>query len=91
METLYEVNVVFGEHKARTMATDSFSAAITAVGQVWSAHTISELDRGYIASMPCVSSFDSLDTLQAFIDTVLADQDEDEVPWLVMTIQEHHY
>lgn len=89
MERMYEVNVKFGEHTARTMSLCEFSAVLSAVGQVWAAHTVSEFERGYIASMPCISTFESVDVVKSFIDSTCADQEDDEDPWLVMTITHH--
>ncbi|MNC21823.1 hypothetical protein D3C75_698090 [compost metagenome] len=89
MERMYEVNVKFGEHTARTMSLDEFSAVLTAVGQVWSAHTVSEYERGYIASMPCVSTFESVESIKKFLEETNEDRDKDEEMWLEMTITHH--
>lgn len=91
MDRIYEVNVVFGQLKARSMASDEFSAVITAVGQVWSEHTISELERGCIASMPSISSFNSVENIQEFLKEMNEMYDDDEPKWLEMTITHHDH
>lgn len=89
LERIYEVNVVFGEFKARSMASDEFSAVITAVGQVWSEHTIMEFENGQIASMPAISSFGSVENLQEFLKEINKMYDDDEPKWIEMTITHH--
>lgn len=86
MERMYKVNVKFGEHTARSMSMCEFSACLTACGQVWSDHTIAEAKRGYITSMPAISSFASLEQLKEYIAEVCSGQDEDEEPWITMTV-----
>lgn len=86
-ETLFKVHVVFGDIKVTAASSDRQSAVFTAVGQAWSQHTLSELENGYLTSMPMICSFNCEEHLYKFLNEMNEGCDDGDT-WLTFTIEE---
>ncbi|MNB75762.1 hypothetical protein D3C75_224180 [compost metagenome] len=87
-EKMYKATAKFGDITTEAMSLCRDSAIFTAVGQAWSEHTMSEFKRGYITSMPCISTFSSVEQLDSFLKEMSEDRDPDEDVWMSYSTEE---
>ncbi|MNI83832.1 hypothetical protein D3C73_1406800 [compost metagenome] len=88
-ETMYEATVKFGEIEAKGFSQDDFTAVMSAVGTALSKHTEEEFKRGYLTSMPMITTFDSREQFDLFLQEMNEGREEDEAPWMSYTVIEH--
>lgn len=89
-ETMYEVTVKFGEIEAKGFSQDDFNAVMSAVGTALSKHTEEEFKRGYTTSMPMITTFDSREQFDFFLNEMNEGYGDDEAPWMSYTVIEHN-
>lgn len=87
MEILHKAVVSFGDIKTEAMSTHRFSALMTAVGQAWSQHTVSEFKRGETAHMPSIMAFKTEEDFDLFLSEMNRGRDADD-KWLTYTIDQ---
>lgn len=88
-ETMYEVTVKFGEIEAKGFSQDDFTAVMSAVGTALSKLTEEEFKRGCITSMPMITTFESLEQFDYFLQEMNEGYKEDKEPWMTYSVIKH--